>query len=149
MALGKKTGGKNYVRGQSGNPNGRPPLSREIKELKSVNSTTLIEKLNKLLGSELDQLTALESAARTSVLERMLVSLIKKAVINGDVRCAELILGKFLGIKPPVEIANCNMVYLKSEYLPYINEDGSFSFHAAIVDRLEKQKRAEQNGGSS
>ena len=49
MANGKKTGGKNWVPGQSGNPNGRPKLPDEIKEARKISVEKIIEMFSKYL----------------------------------------------------------------------------------------------------
>ena len=49
MAIGKKTGGKNWRKGQSGNPKGRPKLPDEIKEARKLSVEKIIEMFSKYL----------------------------------------------------------------------------------------------------
>ena len=47
MAIGKKTGGKDWVVGQSGNPNGRPPKEQALTDLlkEKANKDELVKRL--------------------------------------------------------------------------------------------------------
>lgn len=49
MAKGKKTGGSNWKKGQSGNPKGRPKLPDEIKEARRLSVEKIIEMFSKYL----------------------------------------------------------------------------------------------------
>ena len=49
MAKGKKTGGSNWKKGQSGNPKGRPKLPDEIKEARRISVEKIIEMFSKYL----------------------------------------------------------------------------------------------------
>lgn len=56
MARGKKTGGKDFQPGVSGNPNGRPPLTQEVRDFKNATKAEIIAEFKYLWSLTEEQL---------------------------------------------------------------------------------------------
>ena len=49
MAHGKKTGGKNFAKGQSGNPGGRPKLEGDLREMMKERRLAIVTEIHRQL----------------------------------------------------------------------------------------------------
>jgi len=76
----KKPGsGRDFKPGQSGNPNGRKPLPKELKEAKKINATMFQEAVNKLAGMTMQALKEYVSNGSPTMLEMAIVGQLKAA----------------------------------------------------------------------
>jgi hypothetical protein len=109
MAIGKKSGGKNWVKGQSGNPNGRPKLPDEIKEARKISVEKIIEMFSKyLLMTESDFRKV--DRNNLTMLETWFLKNIDYAIQKRDHHTFDKILDRvigrsFLGIKIELPLA--------------------------------------------
>lgn len=104
MPKGKKVGGKDWVPGQSGNPNGRPPLPKELKELKELTKTEVETALNKLIHMTADELKELRKNPNTSALHLMVIAVTLEALQKGDHYRLDFLLNRIVGkVKDQVE----------------------------------------------
>lgn len=101
MAIGKKTGGRDFEPGQSGNPNGRPPTPEDIKQARKLNCAEFERIANKYLHMTHAELGAAVKSGNATVLEMMVASIISKAVTKGDQIRLEFLLKRLIG--DPVE----------------------------------------------
>lgn len=96
MAKGRKTGGKNWPKGQSGNPKGRPKLPDEIKEARKLSVKKIIEMFSKyLLMTEAE----FEKVDRTNLtlLEVWFLKNIDTAMQKGNHAVFDKILDRIIG----------------------------------------------------
>lgn len=93
---GKKTGGRNFKRGNPGGP-GRPALPEEERALRKVTQTEFERIANKYLNATRYEIKAATNDPKMIALELVIVSVIHKAVVNGDGRMLELLLNRLIG----------------------------------------------------
>lgn len=108
MAKGKKTGGRNFKPGQSGNPNGRPRTPPEQKALRRFNRSYLEERLNELLMLPPTTLAALKQNRATPMIDLMIIATIERAVESGDYHRVSFLIEQLIGKpipRPSQEIA--------------------------------------------
>lgn len=86
MAKGKKTGGKNFRPGQSGNQRGAPVLPADIVEARKLNRTELERVLNKYIYMTKAEIVRAAQSPDTPAMELMIASLISKGTNEGDPR---------------------------------------------------------------
>lgn len=97
MALGRKTGGRDFKPGQSGNPKGRPKLAPEIKAIREADSEEIILLLHEFLSQPYQE-TLKDYQSRTgTTFEQMVSGLIVRCVDHGDSRALETILDRLVG----------------------------------------------------
>lgn len=109
MAKGTKTGGKDFEPGTSGNPNGRPPVPEEIKQLRRLNQPGLERRINKWLHKDYDELKRLlepQSGAKLKTVDRMIIALCLKSGNRGDVTAFNCLIERIAGkVKTTVQIS--------------------------------------------
>lgn len=80
MAKGKKTGGKDFKPGLSGNPQGRTPNPPELKQLQQLTKGELELILNKILHAKPEELNNFNG----TILEKWLASIVYQGMKTGD-----------------------------------------------------------------
>ena len=104
MAKGRKTGGRNFKKGQSGNPRGPEPLPEDIKAARKINVVEFERIVNKFLFASKGEVIKVTADPNTPVLELMVGAIVHKAVIEGDERRLDFILNRLIGkVKEQVE----------------------------------------------
>jgi hypothetical protein len=97
MAKGRKTGGKDFEPGKSGNPAGRPPLPEDVRLAKNINQRQFELIMNDVLFLTKEELQVRYSDPKTPAVERMLVQLVRSAAWGGDPRRVDFILSRLIG----------------------------------------------------
>lgn len=97
MATGKKTGGRDFKNGNNANPNGRPPLSPEAKEFKSLTTDQYIKLVNKFLHATEDDVLQIVNDCRSTMLEKFVANIVLKGGNFGDINRLEFLLERIIG----------------------------------------------------
>lgn len=97
MAKGKKTGGRDWKPGQTGNPNGGPGLPGDLREARKVNQTELERTINRLIWMTPTELAACLDTPSTPMFDRFVGNIIKLGEEAGDERRMEFILQRIIG----------------------------------------------------
>jgi hypothetical protein len=97
MAKGKKTGGKDFKPGETGNPNGRPPVPADLREARSLNKVELERILNKYVFLPLAEIKAELERPGTPALEVIIGKVIAEAIRHGDERRLAFLLERLVG----------------------------------------------------
>lgn len=104
MAKGKKTGGRNFQKGVSGNPKGRPPLPKELNEALRMTRKEFTELLVKYLAYSLEDLKKTQKAKETKALDRIVIAVIVNAIAKGDDRRLDFLMNRIIGkVKDVIE----------------------------------------------
>lgn len=138
---GKKTGGRNFAKGQSGNPNGRTPLPQEVREFREAARKDVVEEIKYLWSlsiSDLNQIigkpkkfnengeeeeTAEEEENKTPALRVAIAKVIVNAARDGNMFNLDRILDRVIGkVKEEVDL----------------NHGLQDSFHSKVVDLIEQ-----------
>jgi len=119
MAIGKKTGGRNFKPGETGNPNGRPPVPYEIRELRKHNRLEVEETFSKYLRMTAKELEEAAKSPYTSALDGMVIAVIMKAVQNGDQWRLNFLLDRVIG-KVPDRVADADGQPLMATFIDLI-----------------------------
>ncbi len=109
MALNrKKTGGRDFKKGQSGNPSGRARLPQEIRDAKRVTSEKFIALTSKYLNAtKLELADALKEDA-LPYLDRIVINVIQRAADGADLVRLDMLLNRIIG-KVPDKIESENL----------------------------------------
>lgn len=96
-----------WKKGQSGNPKGRPPVKRELKNLKEQLKDDLEKYINELMKMELSQLKAIveDKTGQYTSFKQILASILYRAGSKGDPMRMDAILNRVIGkVKDEVEV---------------------------------------------
>lgn len=126
MAIGKKTGGRDWLPGESGNPNGRKPIPEDIKAIRKLTHDQIADVMETLLTTTEGGLTDLLNDPETPVLKKWIAKVAQKGLTHGDAARLETLLNRTVGKVPDV---------LKVPGL---------SAHALLMGILEKTKDDEK-----
>ena len=96
MARGKKTGGRDFKKGQSGNPKGPKPLPLEERMKMRLTQSLFVLTANKYLFSTKHEIKQVIDNPDTIVLDLAVVSWLHEA-IKGDGRLLELLVSRLIG----------------------------------------------------
>lgn len=96
MAKGKKSGGRDFKKGQSGNPNGRPPVPEDVREARKLGKSEFTRIMNKCLFMSLADFDIEMRRDDLTMFERSCMSMIQHAAAGCE-RRFEMILTRFLG----------------------------------------------------
>jgi len=98
-----KSGGRDFKKGQSGNPKGRPVEAPEIKALKAVTNEHIKEIVELLLNNNIAKLTELSESTTEPMLTVLYARGILYAYENSDLSSIESTLNRVAG-KPKENI---------------------------------------------
>lgn len=99
MAKGKKTGGKNFPKGQSGNPAGRPALPADVKALRTLNQVGFVRMANRMLAYKDHEIQMVINDPDASQIEKALAQQVKSAR-TGALWSLEFLLQRLIGRAP-------------------------------------------------
>lgn len=88
--------------GQSGNPNGRPPLTKEQKALRSLTLKSYREVIEMVLTGNLEELKEFAQHKDTPVIQVGVATALLKAIKNGDASVLEMFAARIIGKIPEV-----------------------------------------------
>lgn len=125
MATGKKTGGRDFQPGTSGNSNGRPKTPSDVKALVSLNNTEFVRLCTEFLYMSEEDLRKVAADPKEIVLKKMISNILKVAIETGDHKRLEFFLDRLVG-KPVKTFDN----------------SGTVSMHAEIVKMIEEAEEA-------
>jgi len=97
MEKRKKTGGRDWKPGQSGNLDGRPATPKDVKDGRIANRVQLERILAKFLGLGREELKAIMGNPETPAMELLVASILVKAITNGDYTRAAFLFDRAFG----------------------------------------------------
>ena len=104
MAKGRKTGGRNWKKGETGNSKGAPKVPEDIKDARRLNGPEFDRIANKLLSMTKTEIVKIVNDANTPSLELIVASVVHKAIIEGDAKRLEYLLCRTIGkVAQPVQ----------------------------------------------
>lgn len=141
MAQGKKTGGKNFKPGESGNPNGRPPVPDDLREARTVNQHEFERVANLYLFMKRPELMKAAEQADLPMLDTMVVALMVAIVNTGDYKRLNFLLERTIGkVKTVVEISGPNGAPIETRVGAYSDEELARRYNELIVKATQKKK---------
>lgn len=102
MAKGKKTGGKDFAPGVSGNPNGRPPVPADIRAARDLNRVEFDALTNTLLRLNTNELDELLDDKTTPALTIMIARIVRSAMWSSDPKRLIFLMNRMIG-RPQLE----------------------------------------------
>jgi hypothetical protein len=96
MAKGRKTGGADWGKGQSGNPKGCKKLPEEIKELRKFTVEQIIELFSKYLGMTQEEMLGIDKR-KLSLLEVWMLKAAEVGIKSGNYFILDKILDRVIG----------------------------------------------------
>lgn len=97
MAKGKKTGGRDFTEGISGNPKGRPPLTPEQKELRKISKNMIEELYNKLLLVPAEELAEIAKDKTRQGIELLVARVIIDGITKSDRSAFNILVDRLIG----------------------------------------------------
>lgn len=94
MAKGKKTGGRDFKKGVSGNPGGSPKIPDDLKEARKLSRIEMERVLNRYIHMTKSEIIRAAQDPLTPALELMIASLISKGTNEGDYRRISFLLDR-------------------------------------------------------
>lgn len=105
MARGKKTGGRDFQPGQSGNPAGGPKTPEDLKEARKLTKLEFERIVNQYLFEKEIDLQELRTRPGTRMIDLLIASIMDKALVHGDDRRLTFLLDRLIGkVKDHVEV---------------------------------------------
>lgn len=92
--------------GQTGNPNGRPTLTKEQRAMRALTLTTYREVIEMALTGNMEELKAFAQDPDTPVIQVGVAVAILRAIKNGDASVLEMFAARIIGRIP--EVINVN-----------------------------------------
>jgi dihydroneopterin aldolase len=120
MAKQREDNLKKFVKGQSGNPNGRPrkfvcTLKEQGYKRSEINDTIQV-----MMSMNLDELKAVWEDKNATVMEKTVASAIKKSIEKGNLDAIETLLTRVYG-KPKEQIDMSQQLSIKSAIIDWSN----------------------------
>lgn len=100
MARGKKTGGKDWKPGQSGNPKGPPKVPPEVREARKFNKQVVSTALERVLSMNEAELKKFMMNKSQPVIERALAKVLYKAMTQANLSNINFLLDRTIGKVP-------------------------------------------------
>lgn len=120
MARGRKTGGRNFVKGVVTNPNGRPKVPEHVKEFRKMHKVQVTEMLEKYCYSTRQELIDALKNPDTPIVEVNVIKILLEGAKSGDYKRFDFILDRTIGkVKEEVEYSG--------------------SMHGELIARLENE----------
>lgn len=114
--------------GESGNPNGRPPLPEDIRQARKLNKIELERVLNEYIYLNASEIKARLQDTTTPALELMVGKIIAESIKKGDERRLSFLLDRLIGaVKTKVSVDG--------------GEDGEpvgVRVHRDVIERIEQ-----------
>ncbi len=112
MAKGKKSGGKDFKPGVSGNENGRPPLDPAVKQFKKLTQDIIDEVGFLVLDGDKVGLAKIIADPQASTLKRWIAQVAETGIKLGDMDSLDKLLNRLLG-KAPQKLEHSGTVTLE------------------------------------
>lgn len=96
MAKGGKTGGRDF---QPGNKlgKGRPPIPEDVREIRKISADTVKRLISRYVDMTAAELKVAAESDETPMLEKMIASVIAKALDAGDYTRIDFLLNRLIG----------------------------------------------------
>ncbi len=92
--------------GKSGNPNGRPPMPKDVKEARQLTQRELEISLQKYLLMTPEQLKKAKQDPETTMIDHLIISVMTHGVNKGDQNRVDFLMNRLVGkIKQQVEMS--------------------------------------------
>lgn len=97
MAKGKKTGGRDFTTGTRANPNGRPPLSPEQKELRKLTKAHVEELYNRMLLIPAEELAEIAKDKTRQGIELLVARMVVDGITKSDRSAFTYLVDRLIG----------------------------------------------------
>ena len=101
--------GRRFKPGQSGNPNGRPPIPEDVKKARKLNQAEFERVVNDLIGMSVERLEQIAEAKSTPVLHALIARILLKGIDERSRTELNYFVERFLGKVPDQAVVNGNL----------------------------------------
>lgn len=107
MAKGKKTGGRDWKPGESGNPDGLKPMSTEARIFKRMTQAQVAELGTEILSGNVDALRKVVKNPTSTPLQVWFATSVLKGIAKGDVFALDKFLERVVGkVKDKIDLSS-------------------------------------------
>lgn len=107
MARGKKTGGRDWKPGESGNPAGGQPLPAEIKALRTITQKQVAEIASVILTGNLEKVKQVVADPNSTPMQVWFCTCILKGIAKGDAFAMDKLLERVIGkVKEKIDLSS-------------------------------------------
>ena len=111
-----------FVKGQSGNPAGRPRKYTTLLKAQGYKMSEINDTIQNILSMTVEELTEVWNNPKATVLEKTVANAIKKGIQKGSLYSMETLLSRVYG-QPKQEVQN--NVTIEQPFFPDVSEDNS------------------------
>lgn len=126
MAKGKKTGGRDFVKGDKRcNRKGAPKLPPDIKEVKKLTTESYIELISYYINKPVYRLDSIYRDKETPILDKIIIRILIEAVKKGDISRLESMISRLIGKVPDKLDHTTNGEKIDQINVVLVDSDGS------------------------
>lgn len=105
MAKGKKTGGKDYVKGHNAPGPGNTPLPEEIRKIATLTKKEALAKLGEMLQKPMDEVEAVLSDKSRKAFDHITAAIVVKSVDGNSAYLKEMLDRLYGKVKEDIQIS--------------------------------------------
>jgi hypothetical protein len=145
MAMGKKSGGKDWAKGRSGNPAGRKKLPEDVKQIKAMRKSDLDIIFTRHSVRSLNDLVEFLKNGENPALEMLVARVMIEGIKKGDHQKMDALLNRMIGkVKEQVDVNHSGTLHTN---IMQMIEDAECSIEKGEEYNAKEESSNKESGG--